>query len=55
MRTLQPGDPCPCCGMPIQLTDPEALGLLAMAADLLGLPEAEEGKGKSFGNKSKGK
>ncbi len=39
MRTLKTGDPCPCCGMSIQLTDPEALRMLAMTADLLGFPE----------------
>lgn len=39
MRILKPGDPCPCCGQPIQLTDPEALRLLALTADLFGLPE----------------
>ncbi len=42
MRTLKTGDPCPCCGMPIQLTDPEALRMLAMVADLLGFPEVEK-------------
>ena len=39
MRVLKTGDPCPCCGEPIPLTDPDALRLLAMMADLLGLPE----------------
>lgn len=39
MRVLHTGDPCPCCGRPIALTDPEALRLLAMLADLMGLPE----------------
>ena len=39
MRTLKTGDPCPCCGQPIKLTDPDALRLLAFAADLMGLPE----------------
>ena len=38
-RKLKTGDPCPCCWQPIQLTDPDALRLLAMTADLLGLPE----------------
>ncbi len=52
MRTLKTGDPCPCCGMPIQLTDPEALRMLAMVADLLGLP-GTEGKENSLGDKSK--
>lgn len=39
MRVLHTGDPCPCCGRPIKLTDPEALRILALTADLLGLPE----------------
>lgn len=44
MRILNTGDPCPCCGMPIRLTDPEALRLLAMTADLLKLPERPASK-----------
>lgn len=47
MRVLHTGDPCPCCGMPIMLTDPDALRLLALIADLMGLPEgpaAQESK-----------
>jgi len=40
VRTLKTGDPCPCCGRPIKLTDPEALRMLAMIADMLGFPEA---------------
>lgn len=39
MRVLKTGDPCPCCGKPIRFTDPDALRLLAMMADILGLPE----------------
>lgn len=39
MRKLKTGDPCPCCGRPILLTDPEALETLAFLADVLGLPE----------------
>ena len=39
MRVLKTGDPCPCCGEPIPLTDPDALRLLAMLADVLGLPD----------------
>lgn len=39
MRTLKTGDPCPCCGQPIHLTDPGALRLLALTSDLLGLPD----------------
>ncbi len=38
-RILRTGDPCPCCGMPIRLTDPDALRMLALAADMLGLPD----------------
>lgn len=43
MRILKTGDPCPCCGQPITLTDPDALHLLALAADLLGLPDHSGG------------
>lgn len=39
MRLLRTGAPCPCCGQPIPLTDPDALRLLVLTADLLGLPE----------------
>lgn len=39
MRILKTGDPCPCCGQPIPLTDPSALRLLTLTADLLGLPD----------------
>jgi len=35
MRVLKTGDPCPCCGKPILLTDPDALRLLALLADTL--------------------
>lgn len=38
-RNLRTGDPCPCCGMPIKMTDPDALRLLGDMCDLLGLPE----------------
>lgn len=41
MRTLKTGDPCPCCGQPIEYTDPDKLRMLAMVADLLGLPSRE--------------
>ncbi|BAK99185.1 hypothetical protein OBV_19870 [Oscillibacter valericigenes Sjm18-20] len=41
MRTLKTGDPCPCCGQPIEYTDPDKLRMLAMIADLLQLPERE--------------
>lgn len=42
MTALKTGDPCPCCGRPIRYTDPDALRMLAMLADLLGLPEEKE-------------
>ena len=42
MRVLKTGDPCPCCGKPIQLTDPHALRLMAMLANIMGLPESHE-------------
>ena len=35
MQTLKTGDPCPCCGRPIQLTDPDALWLLTLVGELL--------------------
>ncbi|MDO4810553.1 MAG: hypothetical protein Q3985_01285 [Eubacteriales bacterium] len=38
-RNLRTGDPCPCCGRPIKMTDPDALRLLGDMCDLLGLPE----------------
>lgn len=28
IKTLQKGDPCPCCGMPIKTDDPDVLELL---------------------------
>lgn len=39
MRRLNTGDPCPCCGQPIQLTDPSALELLTRICDMAGLPD----------------
>ncbi len=45
MRILKTGDPCHCCGMPIRLTDPDALRMLATIADMLGFPETgKEGR-----------
>lgn len=37
MRTLKTGEPCPCCGQPIPLTDPTKLLLLTCECVLLGL------------------
>ncbi len=42
MRILKTGDPCPLCGQPIRLADPDALRLLAAIADIVGLPERDE-------------
>ena len=39
MIRIKTGDPCPCCGRPVKLTDPEALRMLSILADILGLPE----------------
>lgn len=36
MRTLKTGDPCPFCGEPIRFTDPDALRLLTVIADIAG-------------------
>lgn len=33
---LHTGDLCPCCGKPIRQTDPEALRLLGMLAEVMG-------------------
>ena len=50
MRILRTGDPCPCCGQPIRLTQPEALRLLGIVADMLGLPcEAAPAGGEEDG------
>ena len=40
-RVLKTGDPCPFCGQPIRLTDPDALRLLAAIA---GVPDEEKKK-----------
>lgn len=32
MELLKPGDPCPCCGQPIRVEDPELLLLLSWIA-----------------------
>lgn len=39
MRRLNTGDPCPCCGQPIALTDPSALEMLTRICDMVGLPD----------------
>lgn len=41
-RVLKTGYPCPFCGQPIHLTDPDALRLLAAIADIAGVPDAEK-------------
>lgn len=35
-KLLRPGDPCPCCGMPIKTDDPEKLILLSWLAQVMG-------------------
>ena len=42
MNILKTGDPCPCCGQPIQTTDPITLGLLTVVKDMFGPPKVEE-------------
>lgn len=37
MRTLKTGEPCPCCGQPIPLTDEMDLLILTCECVLLGL------------------
>jgi hypothetical protein len=49
MRILKTGDPCPCCGKPIPLTDPEDLRLLGELADMMRLPEQPAEKDTSSG------
>ena len=41
MRTLKTGEPCPCCGQPIPLTDPTDLLLLTCECVLMGLLDDE--------------
>lgn len=42
MKQYKTGDPCPCCGQPIQLTDPAALRLLGILAEMMGFDGPEE-------------
>lgn len=49
MKILKTGDPCPCCGQPIRLTDPAALRLLAAVADIAGFPDPKK-EGRDDGN-----
>lgn len=38
-KILKPGDPCPCCGMPIKTDDPDRLlALNWLAEELRGAP-----------------
>lgn len=44
MKIYKTGEPCPCCGRPIQMESPEALRLFSIVVDMLGLqlvPAAE--------------
>lgn len=47
---LKPGDPCPCCGEPIQTNDPDRLLVLSWLAQMLGVP----GKGRLTGDEDPG-
>lgn len=49
-RIYKTGEPCPCCGLPIPLTDPDALLRLTGLADLMGLPDLREAKKEDDSN-----
>ena len=42
MKMLKPGDPCPCCGKPIQTKDTERLALMTRYAEAKALVSAME-------------
>ena len=42
MRILKKGDPCPCCGQPIQTSDRDVLLLLSWVASRGRLPSVAE-------------
>lgn len=42
MRIYKTGERCPCCGQPIQLTEPEALYVYSHLINDLGLGEEDE-------------
>lgn len=45
---LKTGDPCPCYGQPLAMTNPAALQLLGILAEVMGFPrkmEARSGQG----------
>lgn len=47
MRMYKTGDLCPCCGQPIQHTDPGQLRRFSMLVDVMGLwASDEEGSGE---------
>ena len=41
-KILKPGDPCPCCGMPIKTDDPDRLLALNWLAYVMGKGAAHE-------------
>lgn len=47
MVSLKTGDPCPCCGQPIPLKDPDALRLLSLLADVMGFPRKVDARSSS--------
>ena len=42
MKEYKKGDPCPCCGQPIQSDDPMVLYLLSWIGQMRRVPCAEE-------------
>lgn len=42
-KLLKPGDPCPCCGMPIKTNDPDKLLVLNWLAWVMGRKAANRG------------
>lgn len=44
MRVLRPGDPCPCCGQPIQTSERLALLTLSLMAEEMPDYEWPEGR-----------
>lgn len=38
---LKPGDPCPCCGMPIKTEDPDKLLVLNWLAWVMGMQKKD--------------
>lgn len=52
MRVLRPGDPCPCCGQPIQTSERLALLTLSLMAEEMPDYEWPEGREEDSGKES---